>query len=49
MEKGSISAKHYRRRPLDLLRMWHLKIEAWILEQTGVDYVPIQAGLRAVS
>jgi hypothetical protein len=27
--------KHYRRRPLDLLRMWHVKIEGWILEQVS--------------
>jgi len=24
-------------RPLDLLRMWHTKIEAWILEQAGIQ------------
>lgn len=36
------------RRPLDLLRMWHVKIEAWILEQAGIEFVPVQAGLRAV-
>ena len=29
--------KHYRRRPLDLLRQWHVKIEAWILEQAGIE------------
>jgi len=28
--------KHYRRRPLDLLRMWHTKIEGWILEQAEI-------------
>lgn len=32
----AIAEKHYRRRPLDLLRMWHEKIEAWMLEQAGV-------------
>lgn len=30
--------KHYRVRPLDLLRMWHDKIEAWMLEQAGVEF-----------
>jgi intergrase/recombinase len=25
---SAIAEKHYRRRPLDLLRMWHDKIEA---------------------
>ena len=28
---SAIAEKHYRRRPLDLLRMWHVKIEAWML------------------
>lgn len=33
---SAIAEKHYRRRPLDLLRMWHDKIEAWMLEQAGI-------------
>lgn len=33
---SATAEKHYRRRPLDLLRMWHIKIEAWILEQAGI-------------
>ncbi|WP_305072812.1 tyrosine-type recombinase/integrase [Propionivibrio sp.] len=33
----AIAEKHYRKRPLDLLRMWHTKIEAWILEQAGIE------------
>ena len=28
--------KHYIVRPLDLLRMWHTRIEAWVLEQAAV-------------
>jgi integrase len=43
-----VREQNYIRRPLDLLRMWHVKIEAWILEQAGIDFVPTQAGLRAV-
>jgi hypothetical protein len=35
---SAIAEKHYRRRPLDLLRQWHVKIEAWILEQAGVTF-----------
>lgn len=35
---SAIAEKHYRRRPLDLLRMWHDKIEAWMLEQGGVRF-----------
>lgn len=33
---SAIAEKHCRRRPLDQLRMWHDKIEAWILEQAGL-------------
>ncbi|WP_238500776.1 MULTISPECIES: tyrosine-type recombinase/integrase [Ralstonia] len=35
---SAIAEKHYRRRPLDLLRMWHDKIEAWMLEQAGISF-----------
>jgi integrase len=34
---SAIAEKHYRKRPLDLLRLWHEKIEAWILNQAGID------------
>ena len=44
-----VREQNYIRPPLDLLRMWHVKIEAWILEQAGVVFVPTQAGLRVVS
>ena len=43
-----VREKHYIRRPLDLLRMWHVKIESWILEQAGIDFSPAQANLHAV-
>jgi integrase len=47
---SAIAEKHYRRRPLDLLRMWHEKIEAWILEQAGVTFQAAEqpGALRAV-
>jgi hypothetical protein len=45
---SALAEKHYRRRPLDLLRNWHVKIEAWILEQAGIEFVPAKAGLRVV-
>jgi integrase len=32
----AIAERHYRRRPIDLLRMWHTKIEFFILEQAGI-------------
>lgn len=34
---SATAEKHYRVRPLDLLRMWHSKIEAWMLEQARLD------------
>ncbi|MDO8335462.1 MAG: preprotein translocase, partial [Candidatus Saccharibacteria bacterium] len=45
---SAIAEKHYIQRELDLLHMWHVKIEAWILEQAGIEFVPGQAGLRVV-
>ena len=33
---SATAEKHYRIRPLDLLRMWHTKIEGWILKQAGI-------------
>lgn len=43
-----VREKHYIRRPLDLLRVWHIKIESWILEQAGIEYQPVEKGLHAV-
>ena len=34
---SATAEKHYRVRPLDLLRMWHTKIESWMLEQAGIE------------
>lgn len=46
---SATAEKHYRERPLDLLRMWHSRIEAWILEQAGIEFKAEQAPqLRAV-
>ncbi len=47
---SAIAEKHYRRRPLDLLRMWHERIEAWILDQAGIELPKEQeaGGLRLV-
>lgn len=33
---SAVAEKHYIVRPLDLLRSWHVRIEAWILEQAGI-------------
>ena len=47
---SALAEKHYRRRPLDLLRMWHDKIEGWILDQAGISFEAKQSShpLRAV-
>ena len=34
---SATAEKHYKVRPLDLLRMWHTKIEAWILNEAGIE------------
>lgn len=35
---SATAEKHYRRRPIDLLRLWHSRIEVWILEQANIQY-----------
>jgi hypothetical protein len=34
---SATAEKHYKQRPLDLLRMWHTKIETWILNEAGIE------------
>lgn len=34
---SAIAEKHYRRRPLDLLRKWHTTIEGWMLSEAGIE------------
>lgn len=43
---SAIAEKHYRVRPIDLLRMWHERIEAFILENAGVTFQQIAGGQR---
>lgn len=43
-----VREQHYIRRPLDLLRKWHNHIEAWILEQAGIEFVPGKLGFQVV-
>ena len=45
---SAIAEKHYRRRPLDLLRMWQAKYEAWVLEQAAITFERPKPGLRSV-
>ena len=44
---SATAEKHYTVRPLDLLRVHHERIEAWILEQAGVQF-DAQAGPGAL-
>lgn len=44
---SAIAEKHYIRRPIDLLRMWHTKIEVWMLGQAGIEVQAIDARLSA--
>lgn len=48
---SATAEKHYKRRPLDLLRVHHEKIEAWMLEQAGIEFdaKPEPGKLRVVS
>lgn len=49
---SATAEKHYRRRPLDLLRMWHTRIESWMLEQAGIEQPQAKTGkpsLRVVA
>ena len=47
---SATAEKHYTVRPLELLRLHHERIEAWILEQAGIvfDAKAAPGGLRAV-
>jgi integrase len=46
---SATAEKHYTERPLDLLKIWHSKYEAWILEQAGIQQsVESAQGLRVV-
>jgi integrase len=40
---SATAERHYKVRPLDLLRVHHERIEAWILEQAGIDFEAAQA------
>ena len=48
---SATAEKHYKVRPLELLRVHHEKIEAWILEQAGIVFEATAApgGLRVVA
>ncbi len=49
---SATAEKHYKRRPLDLLRLHHERIEAWVLEHAGIEFTPPaedESPLRVVS
>ncbi len=46
---SATAEKHYIRRPLDLLRVHHEKIEAWILEQASVPFSPAAASTASLA
>ena len=48
---SATAEKHYTVRPLDLLRMHHERIEAWMLDQAGIDFeaTPALVALRVVA
>lgn len=46
---SAIAEKHYRRRPLDLLRQWHTKLENWILAEAGIGIPPTARTLQSVA
>ncbi|PMR69498.1 tyrosine-type recombinase/integrase [Halomonas heilongjiangensis] len=35
---SATAERHYEVRPIDILRYWHTKYEAWILEQAGIEF-----------
>jgi integrase len=47
---SATAEKHYKRRPLDLLALWHGKLEAWILLQAKVHFNPeaVKGKLKSV-
>ena len=46
---SATAEKHYRVRPIDLLRIWHEKIEAWVLTEAGVIFTPDSRGVHLVA
>ncbi len=35
---SATAERHYKQRPLDLLRKWHATFEAWVLERAGIEF-----------
>ncbi|WP_295584466.1 integrase family protein [uncultured Lamprocystis sp.] len=45
---SATAEKHYRRRPVDLLRLWHTKIEDWILTEAGIEQPAVGGTVQAL-
>lgn len=43
---SAIVEKHYKQRPLDLLRVWHERIEGWLLDMGGVSFQEAYSALH---
>jgi len=46
---SATAEKHYKVRPLDLLRVWHDKLEAWMLAQANVKLASEASELRLIA
>jgi integrase len=46
---SATAEKHYTVRPLDMLRMWHEKIESWMLEQANLPQLSVSARKREIA
>ena len=46
---SATAERHYINRPLELLAIWHMKYEAWILKEAGIEFKTTKAGLRAIT
>lgn len=44
---SATAEKHYKQRPIDLLRMWHTKIETWILNEADIALPVMQQAVGA--
>jgi len=43
-----VREQNYIRRPLDLLRVWHIKIEEWILNEAEIKFAPTKKGIQLI-
>lgn len=45
---SATAERHYKKRPIDLIRQWHTKIEAWILAEAHIKQTEINTAPPAV-